>query len=129
MSVPTLPETAFPPGFDVDSLLELVGDDVDFLIEIASLFEKDASRLLSEIRRAAGQLDGEGLERAAHALKGLVSHFGETKALDVCATLERLGLERAPEGAEALSEDLTIEIALIRSGLEQLTSRTASSRG
>lgn len=108
------------PGFDPSTLLELVGDDRAFLDEFIALFDQDAVRLASEIRRALAGGDGEALERSAHSLKGMLSHFGQSDALEFSRRLEALGSRRDLEGAEAIESALLVEIALIQESLARL---------
>ena len=115
-----LPGNQARPGFDPSSLLELVGDDRAFLDEFVVLFDQDAVRLTSEIRRALAVGDGDALERSAHALKGMLSHFGESDALEHSRRLEDLGSRRELEGAESIESALLVEIALIQQSLARL---------
>ena len=108
------------PGFDPSSLLELVGGDREFLDEFIVLFEQDAARLVLEIRRAVAGADGAALERSAHSLKGMLSHFGESAALELSRRLEALGAGRDLAGAEEIESALLGEIGLIQESLARL---------
>jgi HPt (histidine-containing phosphotransfer) domain-containing protein len=114
--------TASPvrPGFDPTLLLEIVGDDLAFLDEFVALFHQDVRRLEIQIREALERLDDADLERAAHSLKGMLSHFGETRALELAAQLEDLGSRSELGAAGKLASALIAEVELIRAGLERL---------
>ena len=108
------------PDFDPAGLLELVGDDREFLDDFVAIFEQDAARLMVEIREAAIGLDGAALERSAHSLKGMLCHFGESPALDLARRLEHLGSSRDLADAEGLASDLVGEVDAISRGLARL---------
>jgi HPt (histidine-containing phosphotransfer) domain-containing protein len=108
------------PGYDFSGLLELVGDDLDFLAEVVTLFELDSGRLLAEIRVATTGPGGDALERPAHALKGSLSYFGASEAIDLCRRLEAIGSGLEAGDARDLERDLSREIALLRHELARL---------
>jgi HPt (histidine-containing phosphotransfer) domain-containing protein len=121
MTILSTSDTRPGPGFDLSPLLELVGDDVEFLAELLTLFDLDSARLVAEVRRTVGP-GGAALERSAHTLKGLLSHFGESTALELCRRLEARGAGRESTEANALAEAeaLAAEVAAIRQILGRL---------
>ena len=113
-------DTPTSPGFDFGDLIDLAGDDPDFLGEFIELFEQDSSRLVVEVVQASVRSDGPSLQRSAHALKGLLSHFGESRAFEICQALETSGQAGNLEGAEERASTLAAEVALIRQALADL---------
>ena len=107
-------------GFDPTFVRDLVGNDRDFLREIAGLFERDSRRLARGLTEALRSLDAPRLARDAHTLKGLLSHFGHPPAIELAGRLETLGDGRTLEGAGGLVEEILAEIDLIREGLARL---------
>jgi two-component system sensor histidine kinase/response regulator len=91
-------------------LLERVGNDPEFLVEIADLFLDDCPRLLSQIRSAIALQDARALEHAAHTLKGSVANFGAEPARLAAFRLEALGragqLGEAPGACAVLEAEL-----------------------
>jgi len=66
--------------------------------------------MLEELRRAVASGDGGAVERAAHALKGIASHFAVTEVMHAAQQLEILGrdgnLHEAPAALLALEQAL-----------------------
>jgi HPt (histidine-containing phosphotransfer) domain-containing protein len=103
--------TGFPGnGLDRDLALSRVGGDAELLKEIAALFMEDYPNVLAEIRAAAARGDANGVERAAHGLKGSVANFGAQAAVDAAFQLEQMGragdLGRVSEAIDALARSL-----------------------
>jgi HPt (histidine-containing phosphotransfer) domain-containing protein len=95
---------------DREALMDRVGGDVEFLQEIAGLFQEDCPKLMGEIRAAVSAGDPHGLERAAHTLKGSVSNFGAEMARLAAFRLESMGragdLSPAGEAYAALEAEI-----------------------
>ena len=103
--------TGFPgKGLDRDLALSRVGGDAELLKEIAALFMEDYPNVLAEIRAAAARGDANGVERAAHGLKGAVANFGAQAAVEAAFQLEQMGhagdLSRVSEAIDALARSL-----------------------
>jgi two-component system sensor histidine kinase/response regulator len=98
------------PVLDREALLDRVGGDREFLQEIASLFIQDCPRLLGGIKAAVSREDAQGLEHAAHTLKGSVANFGAEAARQAAFRLEALArsgdLTPAAEALSALEREL-----------------------
>jgi len=74
-----------------EAVLARLGGDVQFLSEISVLFTEDLPRHLAAIQRALDARDGEGLQRAAHVLKGAAANFEASAVVDATRTLEEMG--------------------------------------
>ena len=103
--------TGFPgKGLDRDLALSRVGGDAELLKEIAALFIEDYPKVLAEIRAAAARGDANGVEHAAHGLKGSVANFGAQAAVEAAFQLEQMGrtghLSRVSEAIDALARSL-----------------------
>jgi len=103
--------TGFPgDALDRELALSRVGGDAELLKEIAALFMEDYPKVLGEIRAAAARGDAQGVEHAAHGLKGSVANFGAQAAVDAAFRLERMGhagdLAGVREAIEALARAL-----------------------
>ncbi len=84
--------TRFPgDALDRELALSRVGGDAELLKEIAALFIEDYPKALAEIRAAAARGDAQGVERAAHGLKGSVANFGAQAVGDAAFHLEQMG--------------------------------------
>ena len=71
--------------------LERLGGDEELLREVAGLFLDEYPILMSEIRTAVVAGDADGLQRAAHSMKGSVSNFGADGVYQAAFELEKKG--------------------------------------
>lgn len=104
---------------DRAALLDRVGDDAAFLLELAAMFSQQRDRLMSDIRAAIQAGDGAALARAAHTLKGCVGNLGGSLAFEAARRLEVLArrgqLQEAREAAPELEHEVArFEVALLR---------------
>jgi two-component system, sensor histidine kinase and response regulator len=80
------------PGIiDEGEILARMGGDPELVAELAGLFLSDCPRLVEGVGAAVGGGDAPGLQLAAHALKGALSHFGASAALEAARGLEAMG--------------------------------------
>jgi len=113
-AAPPAPAAALKPDpgsvLDRAVLQERVEGDAGLLAEMIGLFLRDYPRLLGAMREAIASGDAQGLERAAHTLKGTVGNFAATAATTAALLLEQMGRERnlaqAEEGYAALEREL-----------------------
>jgi two-component system sensor histidine kinase/response regulator len=107
-------------GIDRELALSRVGGDTELLNEIAVLFLDDYPKLLEELRIASERGDARAIERTAHSLKGSVSNFGASAAVEAAFTLENMG--RAQELGDIQASLRALEQALeaLRPQLEAL---------
>jgi two-component system sensor histidine kinase/response regulator len=102
------------PCFDPSGLLEMVGDDREFLAEIVAIFQRDSLKLQREIQAALATRDVRRLERSAHGLKGMLSHLGPSKAQQLVSKLEDRGLRHDLNDAEPIVSELGWELDRLR---------------
>jgi two-component system, sensor histidine kinase and response regulator len=115
------PEAANPPllaeqkpGEVIDEALleKLVGGDTPLLRELVRIYNESSPELLRNVDHAIANQDGKKLRDAAHALKGAVSNFAATPAVQACAELERMGssgdLTRVADGRNDLGRQLEL---------------------
>ena len=125
MSRASMPDPATSTPFDVSGLLELVGDDGEFIGEFAEIFESDARLRVEEIRDAIARSDARSLERLAHSLMGMLSNLGESAALDLARQLEVRVETCHLDGTDDLIGSLAREVEAIIVELNDLRARTA----
>ena len=94
------PQAAIPPG--MAAALNNVDGDVEFLRDLAEIYDEQAPELLEAIDAAIRSGDWESLERNAHSLKGASGTLGSQSAFDVALTLERAGRDRQADGLDEL---------------------------
>jgi two-component system sensor histidine kinase/response regulator len=80
-------------AFDMAAALERVDGDLELMKELAGLFLDECPQRMEDIRRAIGERDGPGLQRAAHYFKGSVGNFGARRAFEAAGRLEQAGRE------------------------------------
>jgi CheY-like chemotaxis protein len=96
-SVPAEPVGAVPAPtpadevFDRSAVLELVGDDRDMARGLIQVFLVESTQLTARIQAALERADIQGVEKAAHALKGAIGVFQATPTYDAALQLEMAG--------------------------------------
>jgi len=112
---------------DEAATLDRVGGDVEFLAEIADLFQEDCPKLVGELRDAIARGDRVMVERKAYTLKGSAANFGAEPARRAALKLELLGrggdLKEAPQ---ALTE-LEVEINRLTGALQAFANKCRTS--
>lgn len=99
-----------PDVFDQAMALELMGDEVELLSELATLFANECPQRLAEISQAITLGDSKQLERVAHKLKGTASNFAAHSTVAVARQLEEMGRSKDLTKAEATFTTLEIEV-------------------
>lgn len=85
MSEPTLDPAAFA------HLLEITGDDLEFVDELIDTYLEDAAVQLDALRSAAVASDVAALVRPAHSLKSSSANVGAMLLAEACRSLEADG--------------------------------------
>ena len=88
------------------ALQALSDDDEDLLQELVEIYLAEAPALIRAIRVASAESDAEGLERAAHSLKGSSANMGALRLAGKARALEELGRAGSVDGASELAADL-----------------------
>jgi len=99
------------PGLDKAAALARLKGDEKLLAELAGMFIRKSPKLLSAVQQAIARDDAQGLEHAAHALKGSVSIFAIPTAVKAAQTLETMGHEGNLAAADTAYAVLQEEIA------------------
>ena len=101
-------------------LLELVGDDVDFMAELITTYFDDSSRLLVTMQEALSTGNAEDLRRAAHSLKSSSANFGALRLSKKCRELEDMGKAGVLEGTAEQIGQIVAEYEKARAALEAI---------
>ena len=112
--------TGRAPTFDRAVLMKRMDSDPRLLRTLVTVFEADYPELLTELEAALASANAEGIERAAHTLKGAISVFGAGPAYAYAQELERMGREGAIAGARDGYGRFRDELGLLASDLEAL---------
>ena len=90
---------------DEATLLSRFEGEPELLKDVVRLFLDDCPKLFDGIRGAAERGDAQGMERAAHKLKGSVANFAAPAAYDAALRLEVMGRDgHLEQAAEALGQ-------------------------
>jgi signal transduction histidine kinase/DNA-binding response OmpR family regulator len=95
---------------DTESALANVEGDAELLKNLSAEFLRDLPEMLSNIREAITARNANGIERAAHKLKGCVGNFAAQPVFDAAARLEVLGRDSSLNVAESAYAELEKEI-------------------
>jgi two-component system sensor histidine kinase/response regulator len=88
----------------------LPGMDRDLLAELTGLLRESAPATLADLREAVIAGDPKKVERAAHRLRGSVSHFQAGKAVSTAASLEHMGRRGDVSGGLNLCDRLEDQV-------------------
>ncbi len=111
-----------PTNFDLESLSERIGGDMELLSELVELLNEECPSMLSEIGRAVKEGNASDLHRASHKMKGSVLQFSARKAAAIAGTLEEMGSRGSLEGAAQEYSRLEKEIASLLEALKLVVS-------
>ena len=111
MTLPTLDQSAF------DHLLEITGNDLEFVDELIDTYLDDASLQLEAMRAAAASGDAAALVRPAHSLKSSSANVGAMALADICRELEAAARTGAVPDATERVADCDQAFADVRSAL------------
>ena len=106
--------------FDRDAALARVGGDAELLKELAELFLQEYPRSLAQLHAALEHQDPQGVQTAAHGLKGAVANFGAKPVVDAARCLETLGREARLEAAPEALAALELAVASLHTELAEL---------
>ena len=104
-------------AFDIAMALEAVDGDEELLKKLAGLFTEKHAEWLAEIEHALSNEDCPRLADTAHSLKSAVGTLGCLGAFVAALSLETMGRQADLTGAEQAWQELTEQIAGLRSGL------------
>jgi signal transduction histidine kinase/DNA-binding response OmpR family regulator/HPt (histidine-containing phosphotransfer) domain-containing protein len=105
---------------DAAAILSHFDGDLTLLNAVFGAFIHSSDRMLVEMRRAVEHKDYGAIEFAAHALKGSISNFGPTPALETVSRLELAALAGDLDGAPGLIAQLEGELGALRQIMEVL---------
>jgi len=114
-----------PEILDESTLRARFEGETELLRDVVKLFLDDYPKLMEGIRGAVERGDAQGLERAAHKLKGTVANFSARASYDAALRLEVMGreghLEQARDALTALDsalQELSPVLTKLSGGIE-----------
>jgi CheY-like chemotaxis protein len=90
--------------------LESVGGDRELLNVLTESVVEEAPRMMDAVRRSVNDRGPEGLQTAAHTLKGAIRYSGKSRAFTRALCLEEMGRDGILEEAPAMLSDLEVEM-------------------
>jgi two-component system sensor histidine kinase/response regulator len=105
---------------NTQELWSRVGSDRALLSELLELFRQDYPAQIEAARKALAGAESEGVERAAHSLKGTLANLAATGACKLAAQLEDLGRSRQLGHANSTLTQLEREISRVTASLDIL---------
>ncbi|MBI3923625.1 MAG: response regulator, partial [Armatimonadetes bacterium] len=109
-----------PPILDRAGLMARVDGNLQLAAEMVELFQtEDYPRLVTEIRDSIACRDSQGLQRAAHSLKGILGNLSATESFELALQLEAVGREGQMDHAEQ-------SFAVLESAVERLKGALAA---
>lgn len=105
----------------LDSLRELTPPgEPDLLAEVLQLFVTDAPARIERLRAAGQARDAEGVQRAAHSLKGSAGNIGANQLMAVCGRLDELGRSGDLSALAPLMASLEAEYGRVAAEIQEL---------
>jgi HPt (histidine-containing phosphotransfer) domain-containing protein len=92
----------------------------DAVTRIIDRFLEESDERLRVLRLAAETNDAPGIERAAHALKGIAGTVGANEILQLTVRLEQIGRDGHTVGATGLVKDLEAAFSRARPIFDRL---------
>jgi len=108
-----------PPAWDYQQARARTAEDEPLLREIVRIFLEESPRLLERIEQGLAERDGDGLERAAHSLKGQIRCLAAPEALSAAEKLEERARARDFPAAAAVLPELDAAMARLDSQLHK----------
>lgn len=107
------------PVFDLQDLQSRVGNNLDLIEKIASIFETSSETYVINVTQALASDDSDAANHAAHALKGAAASLGGKRCAEVARQLESASREGDLERAREFSNQLTPQIKMLQEELAQ----------
>ncbi|MFQ5719047.1 MAG: response regulator, partial [Acidobacteriota bacterium] len=103
-------DTPANSSFDRDKALQRTEGDVKLLMTLTRLFLKDSASMMDAVRQSVASHDAEGLARAAHQMKGVLSTLSAEEPAALARDLEMMGRGGDLEGVDVAWERLVASI-------------------
>ena len=126
------PERAEPPpeelqngALDKKEVLSRVDGDIELLRELYGIFVAEYPKLLTRVREAMTQRNGQALGAAAHTIKGMLANLGAKAAAEAALRLEKMRAGEDLSGADEAYAALEKEIERFSRALAVLLEEAA----
>lgn len=113
-------------GLDREALMTTVQGDRELLGALIESFLGQLPGRLSDIEASVAARNGEGLMRAAHALRGSASIFSTHGVSELCRALEGCGETESWAQAEATVPELIMASGELEAALREIAGEASS---
>jgi HPt (histidine-containing phosphotransfer) domain-containing protein len=104
----------------IDSLLDSLGGDAEFMTELIDTYAVDAPAQLDGLRAGLAADDPDALVRPAHTLKSSSASLGALELAERCRQLEASAKSGSLDGAAASIAAIEAEVGRVIDALEAL---------
>lgn len=108
---------------DVEDALQRLGNDQELLRDIMQIYLEDSPAMVEKIHAAVSGCDANGLQRAAHSLKGLAANLSAAEVVGVAAQLEHMGAARNLAEAAKAAAAIDQRVAELNEALQNFLRR------
>ena len=98
-------------SLDWNRAKQSVADDEDLLRDVLDAFLGEVPELLEDLQNSVAVGNADQLRLSAHTLKGGLRLFGDPPGYQTVQNLELMGKENSLDGADALLQQLKVEVA------------------
>jgi len=119
------PEAPQYGALDKAEVLSRVDGDIELLRELSGIFVAEYPKLLSKVREAMTEGNGEALAKASHTIKGMLANLGARSAAEAALRLEKLPAGNEPSDADEAYAVLEKEIERFSHALAALLEEAA----
>lgn len=126
--MPPVPELDRLASVDYALALDRLGGDADLYREIGRLFLSEAPERMQALERARAAADADGIQRAAHALRGSLGLLGAHLAARAALQVEACGRQGDLAGAARSLPALRAALDRVQDDLRRLKSSAGLSR-
>ncbi len=102
----------------LESLLQSVQGDREFLAELAQDYYDNSAQLLAQAEQCLAEGNASELRRAVHSLKSNSASFGATELARMCKDLELLSSAGRLESAQEHLERIRREFEIVKTALQ-----------
>ncbi|MEQ1906277.1 MAG: Hpt domain-containing protein [Pirellulaceae bacterium] len=110
-----------PVQIDLAKILSRLGGDRELFIDLVEIYREDYPQLLKEVGNAVSERNGAELQKAGHALKGLISNFMYDNTTNLALKLEKMGRSGEWHGIDEAFAELQIGTELLLKALLKTT--------
>ncbi len=104
-------------AFDVEKMFDQIGRDKEDLSDLFSIFTRESTKQIEDLRCAIDEGDAERLRDAAHCFKGSLGLFAAEPAVEIIRQLETHAREENFKNSKGAFEKLEAECSRLKSDL------------